>query len=520
MKVATKIAASFGLVVFLLLAVVAWDVSLVARLAEATQALSRINFRTSGIVLRQARTLNQLDEFTRKLEVTGDSAYAERLGELRRAFAKDLAELRSLDHSARVRAEVVALAEEWDAYWRQMSDYQQVRAATSGAGLADLDSSLERLRQRLDRVGAAAQLSVTGQAFSSLEVSGRAWRVSWAIAASATLLCLMIMWLTVRSIKRPLKQLAEGTRAVASGEFSVRLDARGEDEFSRLASSFNQMVEQLGEAERAKKDFLSHVSHELRTPLASMQETNELLLEEIPGPLNKKQMRFLTLNLDSSRRLSSMITKLLDLSRMEARAMDYDFRRHDLVALARTVVAGFEARARDMAVRLVLQAPAGEVVVECDRDRLIQVLENLIDNALNFSPKGTAVEVRVFPPGTRPAGGPGPSPGRRVVSEIRENSVIVEVADAGPGIPDQQKSLVFDRFHRVAGAQRDTTRRGVGLGLAICREIMDAHRGTVTVRDNEKRGSVFTVVLPALDPAKAAARDAVADGDRRQSVGA
>ncbi len=215
-----------------------------------------------------------------------------------------------------------------------------------------------------------------------------------------------------------------------------------------------------------------------------------------------------------------MITKLLDLSRMEARAMDYDFRRHDLVALARTVVAGFEARARDMAVRLVLQAPAGEVVVECDRDRLIQVLENLIDNALNFSPKGTAVEVRVFPPGTLPAGVSSPRQGRRAVSEMGEHSVIVEVADSGPGIPDQQKSLVFNRFHRVAGAQRDTTRRGVGLGLAICREIMDAHRGRVTVRDNEKRGSVFTVVLPALDGAEAEARDAVADSDWRQPVGA
>jgi signal transduction histidine kinase len=360
-------------------------------------------------------------------------------------------------------------------------------------------AALDGLQQQVDRVTRSAQIQVLEQALRSAEISGRARRLSWSIAASALLLSLLILWLTIRSISRPLIRLTEGTQAVADGEFSVQLETRGRDELSRLASSFNQMVRRLGEAERAKKDFLSHVSHELKTPLASMYETNELLLEEIAGPLNDKQKRFLTLNLDSGRRLSAMIAKLLDLSRMEAGAMEYDFRHHDLVELVRTVVAGFEARARERQVRLLLRAPTTGVTVNCDYDRMIQVIQNLLDNALKFSPAASSIEIRVLPTGVPKAQPDWVDHTDSEIGQMSGDMVLLEVADSGPGIAEDQKPLVFRRFHQISRMGRAHATGGVGLGLAICGEITQAHQGWMGLRNNEEAGSVFMVALPSVE---------------------
>lgn len=502
MTVAGRIATGMGVVLSLLLVILAWDVALVDELAEVNQSLSEVNFRASTGALQQARLLNRIDEFTRKYYVTEDVAYAHRLADLRLEYAQQLSEMQALDLSPSIRSQVSTLLGEWDSYWSLLVKYSEAekigRTASSEMQSAEL-AALGRIQERLRRVTDAAQMQVLDQALRSVEVSGRARRLSWSIAASALLLSLLILWLTIRSISRPLIQLTHGTQAVAAGEFSVQLETRGRDELSRLASSFNLMVRRLGEAERAKKDFLSHVSHELKTPLASMYETNELMLEEIPGPLNDKQKRFLTLNLDSSRRLSAMISKLLDLSRMEAGAMEYDFRIKDLVELVRTAVAGFEARARDQDVRLTLQMPSTPVQVSCDYDRMIQVMQNLLDNALKFTPAGSAIEIRVLPPAvpiTRPDW---VDHTESEISQMSSEMVVIEVADCGPGIPEDQKPLIFRRFHQISQTGSEHPTGGVGLGLAICGEITEAHQGWMGLRDKEGAGSVFMVALPAAE---------------------
>jgi len=522
MRVAGRIATGTGVAMALLLIILAWDVALVDQLAEVNQSLSEVNFRASTSSLEQARLLNQMGEFTRKYDVTEDPAYGDRLSELRLDYAAMLSELRSLALAPSVRAQVDLLVREWESYWNLLSNYQ-VESSSSMDAAGDVLTAqlagLDRLQRQLEQVSDSAQMQVHEQALRSAEVSGRARQLSWSIAVSALLLSLLIVWLTIRSISRPLIQLTKGTQAVADGEFSLQLEIRGRDELSRLASSFNQMVRHLGAAERAKKDFLSHVSHELKTPLASMYETNELLLEEIAGPLNDKQRRFLTLNLDSSRRLSAMISKLLDLSSMEAGAMEYDFRYHDIVELVRSVVAGFEARARDREVRLLTQVPSTEVMVRCDYDRMIQVIQNLIDNALKFAPPDSAIEIRVYPAGVAKAQPDWVDHTDSEIGQVSDGMVVMEVADLGRGIPEDQKPLVFQRFHQIKEMGRGHATGGVGLGLAICGEITQAHRGWMGLRDNEDTGSVFMVALPAAERA-VAADGTTQEQWQEQSVGA
>jgi two-component system sensor histidine kinase GlrK len=225
-----------------------------------------------------------------------------------------------------------------------------------------------------------------------------------------------------------------------------------------------------------------------------MQETNRLLLDEIPGPLTDKQRRFLALNIDGGRRLAAMITNLLELSYLEA-GVSYIFSRQDLAGLASVAVAEFEARAREKQITLILKPAASPLFVRCDRDRMLQVFENLLENAVKFSPRDSEVRVQIGPPSAFSEQFP-KSWCRTLSESLSEGGVgVVSIADSGEGIPSQQREKVFNKFYQLDGKQRRNG-GGVGLGLAICREIVEAHKGAIWVTDNEPTGATFYILLP------------------------
>jgi two-component system sensor histidine kinase GlrK len=285
---------------------------------------------------------------------------------------------------------------------------------------------------------------------------------------------------------------------VAAGRFALRLDESSGDELAEVAAGFNQMVRRLRELDELKRDFLSHISHELNTPLVAMRETNELLLDGLAGPLTAEQRRMLELNRDASVRLSSMIGKILDLSRLEAGAMEYDFAPHELGELLRRTTAELAAVAQERGIDLALELPECEVRVHCDHDRLWQVIHNLTANALKFAPAGSRVEVSLAPP--PPDGSAGSfRPGRD------SKRAVVRVSDEGPGVAVEERERIFDKFHR--GSRNGS--HGFGLGLAISREIVTAHGGRIWVEPRAPQGSVFAVELAAArggERAAAAAR--------------
>jgi signal transduction histidine kinase len=255
-------------------------------------------------------------------------------------------------------------------------------------------------------------------------------------------------------------------------------------EFAELARDFNKMTEKLGELDQMKKDFVSHVSHELKAPLAAIRQTLAVTIEQIPGPINDQQRRLLLLSRNSAERLSAMVANLLDVSRLEAgTTMDYEMSQQDLTALVRTVVEEFTLRAEDRRIKLTFTADS-PVSVVCDRDRMTQVVGNLVDNALKFAPSDSAIQVDLAcQPSNIASGGSGGS------------SVILSVSDKGPGVPDAHKRAVFEKFHQVKGGGKRSVGQGVGLGLAICKTIVDAHRGSIWVEDNPGGGSIFRLEM-------------------------
>ena len=318
--------------------------------------------------------------------------------------------------------------------------------------------------------------------------------VLWCATVIALAVSVLVSMLIIRSISKPLGHLTEGTRAIADGKFFYRLDTSRNDEFSQLAEDFNKMTSRLNELDELKKDFVSHVSHELKAPLASMRETIQLMLEQIPGPLTEKQKRLLELNLQSGTRLTSMISNLLDLSKIEAGVMEYELKSQDLVPLVRIAVTELEVQARERQIYVRLALPEEPLVVECDHDRIIQVILNLVGNAVKFSPRQAEVQVQVEKIERIPENIP--EHWRRFFTGSDQNGYfgLVTVSDSGSGIPDSDKEKVFEKFHQVKQG-RKIAGQGVGLGLSICRTIIQAHRGAIWVENNAGGGSRFMLLL-------------------------
>jgi two-component system sensor histidine kinase GlrK len=261
------------------------------------------------------------------------------------------------------------------------------------------------------------------------------------------------------------------------------------------------MTLRLNELDEMKKDFVSHVSHELKAPLASMRETIQIMLEEIPGPLTERQKRLLTLNLQSGTRLTSMISNLLDLSKTEAGVMEYALKTQDLVPLVRTAVAELEVQAEEKQIQIRSLLPEAPVPAECDGDRIVQVLLNIVGNAVKFSPKHSEVRVRLEAMPRMPENVP--DRWRRPITSSTqgEHFGLLTVEDSGPGIPDSDKEQIFEKFHQVRKGKK-IAGQGVGLGLSICKRIIQAHRGAIWVEDNPGGGSRFAVLLRGGEPGK------------------
>jgi len=249
------------------------------------------------------------------------------------------------------------------------------------------------------------------------------------------------------------------------------------------------MSEKLGELDQMKKDFVAHVSHELKAPLAAIRQTLAVTLEEVTGPINDAQRRLLQLSRNSAERLSAMVANLLDVSRLEAGTMEYEMSRQDIVSIVKQVAEELSLKAVERQIHITVESETPAIPVICDGDRMIQVIGNIVDNALKFSPQNSTIRIEVSHN-----------------HSASEPTVTVSVSDRGNGVPDDHKQKVFLKFHQILGRGKRTAGQGVGLGLAICKTIVDAHRGRIWVEDNPEGGSIFRVEMQAAQIQEEAAK--------------
>lgn len=278
------------------------------------------------------------------------------------------------------------------------------------------------------------------------------------------------------NITKPLSLIQKKTRDISKGEFGSDLKISSPPEIMELAQSFNAMCAKLKEIDRMKSDFFSLMSHELRTPLTTIKEGINLIMEGLRGgQATDKQKRLLTIINEESNRLINLVNSLLDLSKMEAGMMVYNFVEGDIAYLIKSVIREMEPLAETK--NILIETNISEIIppVKMDIDRLLQVLRNLIGNAMKFTPAGGVVKLSTY---------------------SVEKEVIVSVTDTGVGIPKEKIDIVFDKYQRAILADSGKI-SGSGLGLFIVKQIITAHGGKIHVKSTLGKGSTFTFVLPA-----------------------
>ncbi len=539
MTITHRLVLGFGMLVTMLVAVIAYHNAVVGRFASTYRDVSITTLPVAQSSFRMETSVQEQEELVRKLFAYPEDPrhveiYTQKLDEVRRSFGALLNTSEHVDLTptkAEAFDSIRALWQRGSASARTLLPPDssapsergesgaaptnlQTRASTlERAPSADQASESERDgEEAADRPAESAiiaetefaeltRLRMLQEAIAGLrnaadhEVRLQQKQIEADIAVlersnrvmliAALVSSLAIVFFTSRSIRGSLKRLTEATRAVADGRFSYQLDASGDDELSRVAAAFNTMTRRLEALDRMKKDFVARVSHDLRTPLVAMQETTDLLLTGLAGTLSEQQMRLVRLNRESGRRLGGRITNLLALSRIEAGAFELDIKPHDLGELVRFVLREVLGPARRRGLSLAVDLPTSPVALRCDNERLTQVLENLLDNAIKYSPQGGHLEVRARAVDHAPA--------HRLRTWSEPGHVEISVADSGAGIPEADRVKVFESFYR-AGAAPAT--RGTGLGLAICRDLVEAHNGLIWVDDRPGGGARFWVALP------------------------
>jgi signal transduction histidine kinase len=271
-------------------------------------------------------------------------------------------------------------------------------------------------------------------------------------------------------ITRSLRRLSAATTAVAAGSYREPIPDAARDEIGALARSFNAMAAQLRRIDETKEEFFATLSHELRSPLTSVREAAHLLRDGVPGALNPKQARLVTVIGHSTDRLLRLVNQMLELSRLRAGMLPLGRDRVDLARVVGRAVEELRPQAEEAGLTLARERTGERFDTRGDEDRLVQVVVNLVANAIRFTPRGGRVVVRLIDAGAE--------------TEI-------QVEDTGVGIPAAALPYIFESWRQ---AHRD--RGGTGLGLAVVRGVVHAHGGRVTVESQEGKGSRFTVLLP------------------------
>lgn len=285
----------------------------------------------------------------------------------------------------------------------------------------------------------------------------------------------LLSWLMSRWVAAPLKHMSSAARAVAAGEFDQAPSPRGPNEVQMLARSFNHMVQRVQASQQMERDFVANVSHDLRTPLTSIQGFAQAILDGTAADTEATRHAARVIY-EEADRLRRLVEDLLDLAKLDTGEVEFDRQPVDLRPLIRNVLERMSLPASEKHVELLDRLPPMPTVVG-DGDRLAQVFTNLVDNAIKHTPPSGQVILR---------------------ADASPGWVSIHVEDTGPGIPPDELARIFERFYQLDKARAGGTDRGVGLGLSISRQILQAHGGELTAESEQGRGSRFTVKLPVV----------------------
>jgi two-component system sensor histidine kinase BaeS len=293
----------------------------------------------------------------------------------------------------------------------------------------------------------------------------------WLAAVVAILTGVALGYFFSRLISGPMRQLTLAARKVANGDFSPRVSTNTDDEIGEVSVAFNTMAEQLEVKEKSRRQLLADIAHELRNPLSIIQGNLEAWLDGVITPSSDQVASVY----DETVLLSRLITDLRDLSLAEAGQLKLYQKATELGEFIFAEIAGVQTRCREKQISISADLPSGLPSVLIDKDRIRQVLHNLVDNALRYTPAGGKIKI----------GAAYTTPGW----------VTVSVSDTGAGISGKDLPHIFDHFYK-ADRSRHRGHSGAGIGLAMVKRVVELHGGTVWVKSRKGKGTTFYFTLP------------------------
>ena len=283
------------------------------------------------------------------------------------------------------------------------------------------------------------------------------------------------LWFITKSFFTPLKTLVRALKRISMDKFHQPITLKGGEEFNELAASYNDMSRQLNEEENIRNEFIATLSHEIRTPLSSIHESVNMIIEEVFGPVNEKQRKFLKIASVEIQRINKLLNYLLNVSVLESDVRKKKSVRLNTGQLLLSSTQIFASFAEKKKVTLVVNNSRDCPDLYGVREELQQVFVNIIGNAIKYSPERGSV----------------------MVSWMKDKSrkfLLFQISDTGPGIADDELSLVFTKYYRTKTVRGHLD--GVGLGLAISRKIVTSYGGRIQVVNNQEKGCTFSFTLP------------------------
>ena len=468
----------------------------------------QLNDSAKGLVFRndtirsRAKKLQDLvlsmEESEKKLILLKEEEYRDVFSEAAREFETTLRSVRGLIEDERVADEIERTRGLFETYRyvvqtalsqggeEGMQKLQSASLLTEDVGdeiIAALDRALKLNEENIN-----ARLAI-------LEKKGTAaGRLALIICSLSVVIGLLSYLYMSRTISRPVRLLERATNEVSKGDFDHQVPLNSNDELGNLARSFNEMASRLKELDELKSGFISLLSHELRTPLSIMREAVSLLKDEVLGKIDDRQREFLTILSDEVERMIQFVNELLDLSRIEAGRLPVERFPLNIGEIIENNLRKLQPLLADKKIETKLAIGPHVPLVVADGVRIDQVLMNLLDNAIKFTPEGGRIVI-----GANVANGRGETEGRQSrVTSGKGRFVRIMVRDNGEGIDDEDKRYVFDKFYQAkpqAGKARSA--KGSGLGLSISKGIVEAHGGIIWFTSTKGEGTSFYFTLPA-----------------------
>jgi len=345
-------------------------------------------------------------------------------------------------------------------------------AASGTADSPDLSASFAQMSELVEKVAQQSNEQVDEEVAALQERTLQArQRLLWQAALLLPLAIVAVFVLTV-GVGRPLRQLDRAISELGEGTFTNPIEVSGPHDLERLGGQLEWLRQRLLDLAHERNRFLRHMSHELKTPLANIREGTELLMDGAVGELDSNQREVAAILRENGIKLQRMIENLLSFSAWQTSSVGLEASEFRLRPLVKQVLENQQLTLLSQRVRLDVRVD--DLTMIADRGKIRLILENLVSNAVKYSPKGGTIHLQAR------AAGP---------------QLVLDVADSGPGIPVEDRAHVFDAFY-TGRAARGTAVKGTGIGLSVVLEFVAAHGGTVQIIDGQFPGAHFRITMP------------------------